>query len=339
MLLEPLRFAVIGDGDWAAYMVERYFTKLPTVRLVAIVGEFRTKAEKLAQKAGVPAFDNLATMLEQVQPEAVYVVTPNDTHPPITVTCAAAGVHVFCEKTMATTVDECYEMIEACDRYQVKLTVGQKRKLRPQYAKMGEIIRSGELGAPEAATIQGFHWQEWWGFWKRRAATGGLLNAAGNHDIDTLRSYFGEVATVYAAVSPKFNDDTDYDDAMVLTLQFKNGAIASLQVTCRWPLLIFDDSFDYQIVCERGGIRYDPRTFAVTYQKVDGERKVIQFPDDGLDHAYRLELTNFVEWVRLGTPPILTAESGLRTVEVLQAAYISAATGQPVRLPLPRGLG
>lgn len=211
--MEPLRLAVIGDGDFANYMVERYLTKLPTIRLVAVVGEILAKAERLAEKAGTPAFDNLEAMIVATRPEAAYIVTPNNTHCSLTKQCAAAGVHVLCEKTMAISVEECYEMIEACERYKVKMTVGQKRKLRPQYAKMGEIIRSGELGAPMAANVSGFHKCDWWGFWKKRESVGGLFHAAGNHDVDTLRSYFGDVATVYALAAPKFNDDTDYDDA------------------------------------------------------------------------------------------------------------------------------
>ena len=183
------------------------------------------------------------------------------------------------------------------------------------------------------------HFCEWWGFWKRRAGVGGLFHASGVHDVDTLRFYFGEVDTVYAVAAPKFDTDTDYEDAMALTLKFRSGAIASLGVTCRYPLLGFPHAFEHQIVCERGGIRYDPQTLTVFWQKVGGEPQSIRFPDAGYDVAYEAELNSFVEWVREGTLPIVTAEDGLRCVEVMQAAYLSAERGEPITLPLRRGLG
>lgn len=337
--MEPLRFAMIGYGGFAYYMCENYFTKLPTLKLVAVQGPKLEKAQSLGAQYGVPAFESLDNLFEKSDAEAVFIASPNDTHHPITARCAEAGLHVFCEKAMATTVDECYDMIEVCERYGVKLTVGHKRRLRTQYARMGEIIHSGELGAPMAANITGYHWCEWAGFWQRRDAVGGLFHASGVHDIDDLRFFFGDVDTVYAVASPKFDANTDYDDVMALTLRFKSGAVASLQVSCRYPLLPFRGAFEYQILCERGGILYDPQTLTLHYQKVGGERQSIQYPDHGHDRAFRLELNSFVEWVREGTPPVLTAEGGLRCVEVMQAAYISAGCGEPVALPLPRGLG
>jgi predicted dehydrogenase len=304
---------------------------------VAVCDPNVVAARQLGESLGVAAFGSLEELLGNSDAEAVYVTSPNQTHRAIALACAAAGRHVFCEKAMATTVDECYDMIEAADRHGVKLTVGHKRRLRPPYATMGDIIRGGELGAPIAANVTGFHWWRWEGWWTHGAMTGGLLHSAGVHDIDDLRFFFGDVGTVYAASGPKFDRNTDYDDVIAVTLGFRSGAIGTLQVTCRFPLLTFRSAFEYQILCERGGIRYDPVSLTLHYQRVGGDPQRIQFADPGHDHAFRLELTSFARWIREGTPPVVTAEGGLRCVEVMQAAYLSARRGQPVSLPLPRG--
>src|SRR5439155_18790057 len=115
-----------------------------------------------------------------------------------TVAAAEAGRHVFCEKAMAVNVAECREMIASARAHGVKLMVGHKRRLRPAFATMGQILRSGLLGRVQTLAVTGFHWRLVEGWWARRAAVGGLLFWAGVHDVDTLRYLCGEVASVYA---------------------------------------------------------------------------------------------------------------------------------------------
>ena len=73
------------------------------------------------------------------------------------IAAAEAGKHIFCEKPMAMNVAECYAMIEAAEANGVKLMVGHKRRLRPQYAKMAEIVRGQRYGRPLAVQINGFY--------------------------------------------------------------------------------------------------------------------------------------------------------------------------------------
>ena len=78
-------------------------------------------------------------------------------------------------------------MIEAAQAKGVKLMVGHKRRLRPQYAKMAEIVRGLRYGRPLAVQVNGFYGRELWGWWTRRETGGGLLFHSGVHDLDFLR--------------------------------------------------------------------------------------------------------------------------------------------------------
>jgi predicted dehydrogenase len=159
------------------------------------------------------------------------------------------------------------------------------------------------------------------------------------HDIDTIRFVLqDEVRDVHAVVGPKTDQYTEYEDSIALTLRFERGAIATLQVAPHDPLRDFYESFGFAVLCEGGGIRYNPEIPAVEYASRSGlqpgDRTVEPFPNrrQDLDSAYHREFTNFAQVVRGTQPPLLTAEDGLRTVEIMQAAYQSVTTGSTVRL-------
>jgi myo-inositol 2-dehydrogenase/D-chiro-inositol 1-dehydrogenase len=158
---------------------------------------------------------------------------------------------------------------------------------------------------------------------------------AGVHDIDTLRFLCGEVDSVYAVAGPKTHTNADYSDSVSAILQFGSGAICSFQVSPYYPLRQYRTSFGFEIVCERGGMSYDPRTITVAYQERGGERQAVQFADYGFETAYLQEFQSFLSWILRDEPPLLTGEDGLRCVEILQAIELSMARGCVVHLPLP----
>ena len=145
----------------------------------------------------------------------------------------------------------------------------------------------------------------------------------------------GEVSRVHAVTGPKLASSvTDYEDSIAVSLNFASGAIGSVQVSTFYPMATYRTSFDYEIVCEHGGIAYDSRRVAIHHQLHEQPMQTTYFEGYGHDVAYDLEWSSFAAWLLRDEPPVLTAEDGLRCIEIMQAAYISVATGAPVDLPL-----
>ena len=86
--------------------------------------------------------------------DAVVITAANFVHREIAVAAAEAGLHVFCEKAMACTVEDCEAMVRASDAATVKLMIGHKRRLRPSWARMIELTAANALGRPLCATGQ-----------------------------------------------------------------------------------------------------------------------------------------------------------------------------------------
>jgi predicted dehydrogenase len=326
--------ALVGCGTFAEDVVA-VLRQLPEAHIVAVCDVNPNAAEAFGTRLGVPCFTELEHLLACSAAEAVVIMTPHSTHHELAVASAQAGRHVFCEKAMATSVAECHAIIAAADAHGVKLMVGHKRRLRPAFATMGQVLRSGILGKAQVLTVTGYHDREMHGWWATRSAVGGLLFWAGVHDVDTLRFLCGEVDSVYAVAGPKTHTNSDYADSVSAILQFRSGAVGSLQVSPYYPLRQYRTSFGFEIVCERGGISYDPQTITVAYQLAGGERQEIHFAGYGFETAYVQEFQSFLSWIVRDEPPLLTGEDGLRCVEILQAIELSMAHGTLIRLPLP----
>ena len=334
--MNKLAIAVVGCGSFGAHLAELIAT-LPQFHIVGLCDPEESRLEALARSLNVPGSSSLRECLSNSEAQAVLLTAPNHLHHSLALEAAGAGRHIFCEKPMALDVEECHDMIEAAARAGIKLMVGHKRRLRSQYQKMAEVVRSGRLGRVLAVNINGFYHRDWWGWWLHREQGGGLLHASGVHDIDFLRSICGEAGSVFARSPVKTDHRSDYEDAISLMIQFESGVVGTLQVCPFSGVRTFREAFGVHIVLERGGVLYNPSDFSVSIQGWEGQEERFEFDNEaGFREAYTTELTSFAGWVMEDREPILTGWDGLRCVEIMEAAYLSARCGREVQLPLPR---
>ena len=329
-----VRIGLIGAGSFG-HQIAKIIARLPELELAGVADIDTAAAVALAAEYGVESWSDHVSLLAECSCDAIAISTPHSTHRDIAIASAKSGQHIFCEKAMAINVAECYDMIRAAEEHNVRLMIGHKRRLRPAYAEIKRLLDSEAFGRPMAINIAGYFGRRLTGWWNSREACGGLLFWAGVHDVDTIRHLMGEVTRVHAIVGPKLYPDlTDYEDSIAVNLNFANGAIGSLQVSTFYPMASYRTSFDYEIVCEHGGISYDSRQPSVHHQIMGQPMETSFFEGYGHEIAYDLEWGNFAAWILRDEPPLLTGEDGLRCVEIMQAAYISIATGESVSLPL-----
>jgi predicted dehydrogenase len=338
--LEPVRVALIGYGWFAELLVESALGQLAELELVAVCDPLEERRQVASQRLGVPTYETPTALLERSSCEAVVVLTPHDTHRLLVEQSVAAGRHVFCEKAMAVTAEDCKAMIRAAEGAGVHLLVGHMQKLLPPYARVLELVQSGCYGSPVAINVLGFHWcPVFEGWWRTRDRCGGLVYWTGVHDLDTMRAIMGsEVEEVYALAGPPLADYTEYENVIAVSLRYQNGGIGSLQVCELDPLRRFEDSFAMSVVCEEGAIRYIPERMVVEHagrrNLSPGATITESFPpfEDGLNAAYRAELAHFGRVIRGIEEPRLLATDGLRCVEVMESIRRSAEMGRAIRV-------
>ena len=163
--------------------------------------------------------------------DAVVVVTPTQFHHDVVIAAAEAGKHVFCEKPMASTAEECDEMIKACADHHVKLQLGFMRRFDKSFSRGKELIDSGSIGnvAMIKSNTYGPSEPKPWMYDVRKSY--GPIGEVNSHDFDTVRWYAGsEVRSIHALGhnfrSPEMAEQyPEYYDTCTVMLEFENGIL------------------------------------------------------------------------------------------------------------------
>lgn len=335
-----LRVGVVGTGSFGIVLAQ-YLSEF--AQIVSICDPNLEKLDSFSRQTGlrVSTFEHHEDLLEKSDVDAIVITSPNHIHKEITLAAANQGKHVFCEKAMATSVPDCWDMVRACENAGVRLMVGHKRRLRPAWAKMIELRKV--LGRVLAISSCGYFdarpyrfAESWWGSQEK---SGGTLMVSGVHIIDWMRAMCGDVSAVWAIAAPQVDSRFDFPDTLHVSLKFHSGAVSSLTVSLAFPPLKFRESGESQVVYQHGGARLVSHLKHLDLSwEHSGEETPPQheiFDDLGFNHAYRKELQDFIRWIVDGTEPCLSWREGLRCVEIMEAAHHSAeAGGITVKLPL-----
>jgi myo-inositol 2-dehydrogenase/D-chiro-inositol 1-dehydrogenase len=301
------------------------------VQLVGVADVVSRAAERLAAEVETAALASLADLLDRGA-DAVYVCTPNVQHVEPVTTALAAGVHVFSEKPMATSLPGAGEIRAAARRARGVYQLGFNRRFARVYRFVKALIEDGRLG-PLLAQMKHNRGElqqpPWTG---DPAVTGGYLYETPVHLFDLGRFLFGDVVSVGGAARQSVYRELD---GFVMLFRFASGVVASVTSVAHTSWF-----FPY----ERVEV-YGPHQTAVTEElerawfspgmraQVDGV-DCFQMPFEE-KWGYVEEDRRFIDAVLGVAPPAVTAEDGYRATELVEAVYHAARTGEEVRLPLP----
>jgi predicted dehydrogenase len=296
-------------------------------KLVAVADVNLESAEALADELKVKAYDDHRKMLEENELDCVLVVTPTYTHARITVDAAEAGAHVFCEKPMAITLEECDQMLEATERNNVKLMIGFVRRFQPNYREMRRRAVGGEIG--EIRLIQsvrmGGRPPVGIGKWRLERAKVGGLHSAYIHELDQMLWIGGDIGAVKAVANYGTFPDTDVEDSIWMCLEFKSGAIGALGSSQIYPIRWYE----LGVGGTKGSMKITGGTTSFQIKMHDGEGQTVTLPDND---AFVEELSHFFDCVRNDKEPIATGMDGRKSLQVVWAAFESVESGRTIYL-------
>lgn len=350
---ERLKIGVLGGGNILAAH-SWGFQKVADRCRVAVVAEADPARDEAIRKLvgdDVKITRDYREVLAMPDLAGVDILLPHELHMPVTLEAAAAGKHVLVEKVMARNTWECDQMIAACERAGVCLTICHDRRYEGEWQALKEIIDSGVLGEVflwkldhnQNVAVPPSHWAYW-----RDGIGGGSIMSCLTHQIDGLRWLGGEVDAVTCMKLARPERMQGEFLGMVLA-KMKSGALAELSINWWTQADKLENGLWYEMVqvCGTKGEAYRMSgrgTFL--HLKEPGEhplaaslgpdvsKKFVQVPAvQQRGHVGCIE-----EWVNLlsGLPAkILTTGRECRgTVEVAEAAYLSADAGATVSLPI-----
>ena len=258
--------------------------------------------------------------------DAVLVCAPNKTHKEIALHAIAEGKHVFCEKPFTIGVDDARELRDAANNSGKVFQVGFNRRLAPVYQKLRELISSDAAHSAHIKMNRGeLKNPPWTGDVN---VTGGFLYETTIHLFDMVRYQFGEIAELTAYGSQHEYPELD-EFSIIFKLEngfhctFASSSDASwhfpferIETFCHHRTIITEEM--ERLFDSRG---MDPNFETVSFHMVEKEEK----------WGYAQEDRAFIDSIIDGTPPLVTADDGYRSVELVEAVYSSIQTGERVR--------
>ncbi|MEU9059831.1 Gfo/Idh/MocA family oxidoreductase [Streptomyces sp. NPDC048430] len=347
-----LRAAVIGCGNVAGNHAGAY-RDLPGVDLVACADVDPDRAARFARSYGAVA--SHPDDLFGLGLDLVSVCTPHPTHEAVVTRAAAHGVHVLCEKPIATELAAAARMVAACEAAGVTLGVAFQRRFWPAARRIRTAIDDGTLGTPVLGHTSVLLHRDtsyytadaWRGTWA--ADGGGVLMTQAVHNIDLLQWYMGEATEVSAAHSTfRHGEAIEVEDTAVATVRFASGGLATLAAsTALTPglgtrVLVTGGTGASAGIAEYpegSEARIDLWSVpgAETAESPFGTGLTADLPLSRINGAlapfHALLVDDFTAAVRQGRPPAVTGREAGKSLAILTAAYASAASGRPEPVP------
>jgi len=333
-----VNIGIVGCGGIARHHVN-YLKPMDQAAIVAVFDVDRSAAESMVEHAGGNArvYDSFEQLLGHEPLDAVMVCTPTAYHHEPAAAALAAGKHVFCEKPIARTMEQCQRILDAAEASKGTLTVGYVRRFDNEWNTMGQIVRSGRLGRPVIWRFCSGAWhprQRW--FCDERIGGGPLIDGA-VHNYDFALQLFGPARQVLA-VGQTWNqrDNTALDTGSVI-VEFASGD--QLVLVWTWGLAEGAGCEGlHDVVGPNGGIKWglapdeypdgvDPARFGGFLVRTPG-------PDGGpvvfeRNDMFAEQMKHWVEALEQGRSPLVTGEDGRRSLQlalaVLEAMRVRGA--------------
>jgi UDP-N-acetyl-2-amino-2-deoxyglucuronate dehydrogenase len=343
ILNRKIRIAIIGCGRISKNHFRSIEKHQDNVELISFCDIQKVVLSEHEVIYKVKGYLDLSDMLENEDLDLVVICTPSGTHADQTELCAKYGVNVMTEKPMATHWSDGVRMVKACDKAGVRLFVVKQNRKNPTLQLLKRAVKENRFGKIHMVHLNVFwtrpqeyydqaHWRGTWEF------DGGAFMNQASHYVDLLEWLIGPIDKVQAMMST--TRDIEVEDTGVLNVKWRNGALGSMSVT----MLTYPKNLEGSITIlgEKGTVRVggvavnDIQHWEFDEPKdYDDEVKGASYQTTSVyGFGHPLYYSNVIEVLRGNAEPETDGREGLKSLEVLIAAYLSARDGKTISLPL-----
>lgn len=342
-------FGIVGAG-----MISHFHAKaidaIENARLIGIYSIHKNKSDLFATQHDCTAYDTLDEMLRVPEIDIVCICTPSGIHLEPAISCIEAGKHCLIEKPLEVTVERCDRIIKAAEKAGVKLGVifpsrfyenSKLLKDAVDEKRFGDLVM-GDAYVKWSRSKEYYQSGKWRGTWKYDG--GGALMNQGIHSVDLLQWYMGAVESVRAVAANIRHKNIEVEDTIVATLRFANGALGTIECsTAVFPgtlkrieimgtegTAILEESNinKWEFAKEREGDK------KIQLAKVNTPQGGVSDPADINFVGHQKQIEDMIRAIETGNNPLVDGREGRKSVEIVEAIYESARTGQEVKLSL-----
>jgi glucose-fructose oxidoreductase len=321
-----LGVALMGLGLYSRGELGPALRKTKLCRFAGVITGSHEKGVKWSRDYGFPeaniwSYDSMHEIAGNPDIDIIYVVTPNGLHAEHTIKAAESGKHVICEKPMANTVAECDAMMAACDKANVKLSIGYRLKFDPHHIELDRLAREKDFGS--LTKLSG---EDSWTFrqraWRieKKLSGGGPLMDVGIYVIQAAcRAAMSQPLAITARELPKTNPElfNEVEETIEWTMEFPGG------VSCQASSSYARSNEFFLAEGDKGWIRLEPaygyRGLVDTTSR--GTLAIPQVPQQAL------QMDDFASCIMTGRQTPIPGSMGRDHMVIIEAIYKSAAEG------------
>ncbi|HVY49925.1 MAG TPA: Gfo/Idh/MocA family oxidoreductase [Devosia sp.] len=339
-----IRLALVGCGRIAQSHFGAIAKHKDRVELTDVCDIVEDAAGAAGNLTGARMWTSMREMLDNTSADVVVLTTPSGLHSSQAIEVARSGRHVITEKPMATRWHDGLAMVRACDEANVRLFVVKQNRRNATLQLLKRALEANRFGRIYMVNINVF-WtrpQEyydsapWRGTWE---FDGGAFMNQASHYVDLLDWLIGPIESLHAFTATLARN-IEVEDTGVMSIKWRSGALGSMNVT----MLTYPKNLEgsITIIGEKGTVRVG----GVAVNQIQHWEFAEPHPDDSrvADASYEttsvygfghpLYYDNVIRVLRGEAEPETDGREGLRSLEVLVAAYLSARDGRRVALPL-----
>jgi len=296
----------------------------PDLELVGIIDPIITD-EKIE---GVTTYSSLIDVNKHA--DGIILATPTETHADLTIQSLEMGLHVLVEKPVAASLLEADKMILASEKTGLSILVGHHRRHHPLVNETINILKSGKIGRPVAASLM---WlmrkqDEYFDVEWRKGIDGGPIKQNLIHDVDTLRAFFGEVISVVGSGTNIVRNAKRHENGGVV-LGFNTGMVATITFsdatptpwgfeagTGESPYIPKTNQSSMFIACTNGGLEF-PTLKLWSGASNWNEKPIMEHQNISEAVPLIRQLEHFSDVIRGKAAPIVDAKSARETLAVI----------------------
>lgn len=320
---KKLGVALVGLGYYSTHLLAPALQKTGFCELRGIVTGSPEKIPEWQKKYGIKDsnvynYENMHEVVNNDDIDVIYIVLPNALHAKYSIIAANAGKHVWCEKPMAPTAEECQQIIDACNKNGVKLSIGyrmQHEKNTQTIMKWADTKPFGKIRELEAAA--GFNGSDL-GWRLEKEMGGGAMYDMGVYSLNAARYSTGmepiAVTATHSTRRPEMFDEVD--ETTNFTLEFPDGIIANCSTS------FGKNMNNLEINCENGW--YYLRPFQ-SYSGVKGKASDGTILEPFGKNQQAVQMDDDALAIINDKPVLVPGREGMRDIVILEKIYESAS--------------
>jgi len=327
---KQLGVALVGLGNYSTNLLAPALQQTQFCELRGIVTGSPWKIPNWQENYGIKDenvynYENMHQVANNPDIDVIYIVLPNSMHCDYSILAAETGKHVWCEKPMATTEQACQDIIDACERNNVKLSIGYRMQHEPNTQKIikyGETKPYGPIQSIESSAGYRHSKNDWQ---LSQAMGGGAMFDMGVYPLNAARYCTHEEPVAVTAWHETTRMDlfSEVDETTHFDLEFPSGAQASCMTTLN------HGENRLHVNCKEGWYQLIPFQ---SYSGVQGKTSDGKLLNKTIPNQQARQMDHDAQAILNNNPVLVPGTDGLKDIRVVEAIFKSASTGERIEI-------